>query len=231
MYKDILTHFVHNIATRMAECEKNRELSKFKNSLDLRSLIGLAVSLYHYHEFVENANCATTTKSLLSRTNLMINCQYFDVARDITNASKHSCITNYRARMSTAEQMFESITIVEYSDENGPYFDNYKSVYLRLDDNTVLDMFSVVATVFNHHVDILTRIGLPTNITQIDLTENTNPKSRSECAFGDIDIEVYKYMPNIPSFSLRKYNYDKRCIEIKPIKAHPIRAYLARWME
>ena len=204
MFENPRKFFIQDVLSSYEEYCKHRESNDWGQNQLLRKGINTAVALYHFREHLP-LSIRPQMSTLEAR------CPDYDLVRDITNVSKHKRITLYTPRISDATQIYEAMTSIMFSDDQGDYFVSKLEIYLKLDDGAERKLTDVLYNVMLMWRDVLSELSI------IDMkapkTINDKPLTRKEAARRQTNMCIRRGEEFKANSRLLRYNYTKGIAE------------------
>lgn len=183
MFDDLSAHFHENVWESYQNFAEAKKSIKAGKSRDLRLAINAATALYHLREHIPQ-------HLRKSRAKLAKLCPDYDLLGDVVNAAKHSILTQGNPQIVSAEDIFEQVTSTLYKDEQGDYWHGEKSVFVKLKDGSVRDLYEVLTNVLNMWLKELQGLGVIGYIKPIEIKDEGILPRSSESGAAPLDLEI-----------------------------------------
>lgn len=209
MFHDLHTHFVEDLVLQYNEYNQLRKTREKSHNSLLRKSLSLATSLYHFNEHLPKEN--QHRKKMMYRE-----CPDYEILRDVVNLSKHREITYYTPIVAAATDIYECLVIAEFEDEEGPFGDGFKAVFVKLVDGNERDLHDVIVNVMNFWITKLLQMEVLEKFSLIPQPTVKVP-TRIE-ADEDFDLGAIQGLPYDLKIKIMKYNYSSGKLEPYPKK-------------
>jgi len=206
MFDDLSAYFHENVWESYQNFVKSKKSIKAGKSCDLRLAVDAATALYHLREHIPQ-------RQRKSRAKLAKLCPDYDLLGDVVNAAKHNTLTKGNPQIVSAEDIFEQVTSTLYKDEKGDYWHGEKSVFVRLKDGSVRDLYEVLTNVLNMWLKELHDLGVIGHVDPIEIKDEGIPPRSSESGAAPLDLEIIQGVRFIHNMRLQKYNYETGKVE------------------
>jgi hypothetical protein len=153
---------------------------------DLRRALEAATALFHLREHLPSGG-------KLSRADVEQLCPDYALLGDVVNVAKHRELNGQTPHgaplITSAENLDEELTIIEYTDEIGPYRYVQKSVIVKLDNGSERDLLEVLTNVINFWEAHLATLGAVSAARTFKHNHDIHPRTRAECEAIRTDFE------------------------------------------
>jgi hypothetical protein len=206
VFDDLAGLFHENVVAAVSEYLDIAATAQAGRSRDLRAALSAAEALFNFREHMPAAHKQT-------RSEIEAECPDYGLVADVANAKKHRTLTQGRPRIASAEQIEERILITEYRDEQGDYRHAEKQVVIKLEDGHERDLRHIVLTVLDYWRDKLSSLGLVEVLPSRLLPIDQQPRPRSQCNNGILDVELICGVRFKQVICIRRFNYASGQIE------------------
>jgi len=206
MFDDLNAYFHENVWASYQNFFKAKKSTEAGKSRDLRLAINAALALYHLREHIPQ-------HLQKSRATLAKLCPDYDLLGDVVNAAKHNVLTRGKPKVDCAEDIFEQVTSTLYKDEQGEYWHGEKSVFVKLTDGSVRDLFEVLTNVLNMWLSELHDLGVIGHVEPIEINDEGIPPRSSRSGAAPLNLEIIQGVRFIHNMRLQKYNYETGKVE------------------
>jgi hypothetical protein len=205
MFSGVRAYVVQNVLPAYREFSERRLAGGWGQNQLLRFALTAAGSLYHLREQFPRGNGPSSRDILNS-------CNDYALVRDVWNAAKHHDCDRNDTRVSSAEQICETLVMTRYLDDQGEYDGTRLEIYVRLNDGSERLLAEML-----HNVMEMWRVRLR-DLDVIDLKPQSEapsdrPLTRAETA-RHREIAAMSLMQGEATttrWKLLRYDYEQGC--------------------
>lgn len=182
MFENARKYAIQNVLPSYYDYFEHFQSNTWGRNQLLRKGINAAIALYHLREHLpENIRP--------KQDDLEKYCDDYGLLGNIANVSKHRKITRNKPRISDATQIFECMTGMYCSDEQGFYIAPQLEVFLKLDDGTERRLTEVLYNVLCMWRDLLEQLGV-VNLKHPEPLRITDHVSRESATKRRSDLQL-----------------------------------------